>query len=147
MTSAVLSPLSYSAALELANSGLWQKRLLPVGSIRYQGRRIDFDRDYLTGLVNAFKARSHNQVPLQLAGDDNRHNNNLANFGGDVLDAEVRPDGLWITVKPTERGAAILKENPRCGVSARIVEDYERRMTADISRPRFSTSSPLWTPA
>jgi hypothetical protein len=39
---------------------------------------------------------------------------------------EAEPDGLWVTLKPTEAGDKVLKENPELGVSARIVEDYAR---------------------
>ena len=126
MTAAIFAPFYTSAALELANSGLWEKRLLPVGSISYEGRKIDFDQGYLQQLADAFRQRSHNQVPFQLAGSDNKHTNALGNYGGEVLNMRAGPDGLWITVKPTERAAEILRANPKLGVSARIVEDYAR---------------------
>jgi hypothetical protein len=39
---------------------------------------------------------------------------------------QVEPDGLYVTLNPTERGARVLAENPGLGVSARIVEQYQR---------------------
>lgn len=43
-----------------------------------------------------------------------------------MLDAEVQPDGLWITLRATERGNRVLETNPGLSVSAGIVEGYER---------------------
>jgi hypothetical protein len=127
MTALVLAPPSYAAAVELAGSGrLWRKRVLPVGTINYKGREIHFRHDYLADLARAFKANAYDQVPFQLAAGDNKHNNDVCNFGGEITDMTAENDGLWITMQPTERGAAILRENPRLGVSARIVEDYSR---------------------
>ena len=39
---------------------------------------------------------------------------------------KAQADGLYVTLQPTERGEAILRENPYLGVSARIVEQYQR---------------------
>lgn len=35
-------------------------------------------------------------------------------------------DGLYVTAQLTERGEAVLRDNPYLGVSARIVEQYRR---------------------
>lgn len=125
MTTAILTPQSRGDARP-AGGRIWRKRLLPVGAISYKGRRIDFTRDYNDGLAAAFRAGSHNQVPFQLAGDENKHTNAVERFGGQVLAMDSGPDGLWITLEATEDSDKILRTNPGLGVSARIVEEYER---------------------
>lgn len=124
MTAAVLTPFTRSRATQQGN--LWWKRLLPIGEINYKGRTLKFTKDYLDGLAQAFDARAYDQVPLQLAGDDNKHTNDVERTGGQTRAMEVRGDGLYIGVEPTERGARVLADNPELGVSARIVEAYDR---------------------
>lgn len=125
MTRAVLTPFTGAKATRTGQRQ-WRKRLLPVGRVRYEGRTLNFSRDYLQDLARAFSDRAYDQVPFQLAPDDNRHTNDPERFGGEVTGAEVRPDGLWITLRPTERADRLLEENPSLGVSARIVEGYDR---------------------
>ncbi len=122
--STVLTPYLGGTAIELGNT--WTKKLLPVGSISYKGRTLQFTRSYLQQLADAFSARAYDQVPLQLAGADNGHTNDPERTAGQITGMEVRPDGLWITAKVTPRGEAVLAGNPKLGVSARIVEDYDR---------------------
>jgi hypothetical protein len=124
MPAAVLTPFTTGQAVELANR--WWKRLLPVGELNYKGRTLKFTRDYLAGLVSSFQDRAYDQVPFQLAGDENKHTNDVERFGGQIDGMELRSDGLWISLDPTARGEAVLKDNPGVGVSARIVEGYER---------------------
>jgi hypothetical protein len=121
---AILTPYS-TAAAELSNRRWW-KRLLPVGDIDYKGRKLSFTPDYLQGLVSAFNESAYDQVPLQLADADNRHTNAVERFGGQISAMELRNDGLWVGVDPTEQGEAVLTANPKLGVSARIVEGYSR---------------------
>jgi len=129
MTSAVLTPFARTAA-QPAGGSRWRKRLLPVGEIDYKGRRLAFTRDYLQGLATAFGARAYDQVPFQLAGDENKHTNDVERFGGQieamVLGQRGEEPGLWITLATTESGGKVLSDNPALGVSARIVEDYAR---------------------
>lgn len=125
MTSAVLTPFVSDAALNTSGR-TWRKKLLPIGDIRYKGSVLKFTRDYLTRLASTFSQRAYDQVPFQLAPDDNRHTNDVERFAGEITSMDVEPDGLWITLSATERGQKVLTDNPRCGVSARIVEDYDR---------------------
>jgi hypothetical protein len=125
MTAAVLTPFSSSEAVELA-AQTWRKRLLPVGNVDYKGRTLKFTRDYLGQLVRAFNDRAYDQVALQLADAQNTHTNDPERFRGEVTGMELGDDGLYVTVRTTEAGSKVLEENPRLGVSARIVEGYAR---------------------
>jgi hypothetical protein len=126
--SAILSvqaPFTWQPAIELGNRQ-WVKKILPIGSIDYKGRQLRFDRSYLSGLVNAFRSRAYDQVPLQLADASNSHTNDPERTAGEITDLELRDDGLYALAHVTERGERVLAENPRLGVSARIVEQYAR---------------------
>src|ERR1035437_2167576 len=125
MTAAVLTPFYRSRAVELGNR-LWRKKVLPVGDVEYKGRTLHFTLDYLKGLAGAFTAKAYDQVAFQLADAQNTHTNDPERFRGDFVAMEAEPDGLWVTLKPTEAGDKVLKETPELGVSARIVEDYAR---------------------
>jgi hypothetical protein len=124
VTLAVLTP--FTGATARKSGTRWWKRLLPVGEIDYEGRKLKFSREYLTDLANAFTAQAYDQVPFQLAPDDNRHTNDPERYAGEIAAMEVRNDGLWVGLDPTRRGDQVLTENPRLGVSARIVEAYDR---------------------
>ena len=124
MTAAILTPFTGASATQAG--GRWRKKLLPVGEIAYKGRTLKFTRDYLAGLVSAFNDRAYDQVPFQLAGDENKHTNDVERTGGQITGMQLGADGLYIEVEPTERGKAVLANNPGLGVSARIVEEYDR---------------------
>jgi hypothetical protein len=121
---AVLTPFTGAKAKQAG--GRWRKRLLPIGEINYQGRVLKFTRGYLADLVNSFKASAYDQVPFQLAGADNKHTNDVERTGGQITDMTLGDDGLYIEVVPTSRGQAVLEDNPGVGVSARIVEQFDR---------------------
>jgi len=53
---------------------LFRKQVLRQGSIRYQGRTLNFDRAYLSKLVEHFRQGAFRQVPFVLADADNKHN-------------------------------------------------------------------------
>ena len=124
MSFALLTPFTAGKATQAG--GKWRKKLLPVGEINYKGRVLKFTPDYLGGLVSAFRERAYDQVPFQLAGDENKHTNDVERTGGQITDMTLGPDGLYIEVVPTERGKQVLTDNPGLGVSARIVEGYDR---------------------
>jgi len=121
----VQAPYSWQPAVELGNR-MWAKKVLPVGSVEYKGRQLHFTPDYLAGLVEAFRDGAYDQVPLQLADASNTHTNDPERTAGEITDLELRHDGLWCLAQLTERGERVLSENPRLGVSARIVEQYNR---------------------
>lgn len=125
MATLVLTPFTDAEAVELGNR-LWRRQILPVGDINYKGRVLKFTKDYLAKLARSFKDGAYPQVPFQLADTENRHTNDPERYRGEIKDMEVRDDGLWVTTEVSERGDALLRENPKLGVSARIVEDYDR---------------------
>ncbi len=104
----------------------WRKQILPVGEVAYKGRMLKFTPEYLRGLADAYADGAYPQVPFQLADAANSHTNDPERYRGEVVGVEVEPDGLYMTVKTTPKGSQTLAENPRLGVSARIVEGYDR---------------------
>ncbi len=120
----LLTPVDASPAIELGNT--WRKRILPVGEIAYQGRTLKFTRGYLQGLVAAWRDRAYDQVPLQFADAANTHTNDPERTRGWITDMQVEPDGLYVTAELTQRGQRTLQDNPYLGVSARIVEQFQR---------------------
>lgn len=125
MTTAVLTPERRGSVVELGN-GRWRKQLLPLGSITYRGRKITFDRQYLSELVKSFKRQACPTVPFQLADADNKHTNDPERRRGTVVDLELAPDGLDAIIELDDGGEEIVEKYPDLGVSARIYENYER---------------------
>lgn len=109
-----------------AGRNLFRKQLLPIATIDYKGRTIDFTRDYLAGLVKAFNDRAYDQVAFQLADAQNTHTEDPERFRGEIAALELTDTGLDVIVAATDDGAKVLRDNPRLGVSAKIVEDYGR---------------------
>jgi hypothetical protein len=125
VTAAVLTPFTAAQAVELGNR-LWRKKVLPVGDVDYKGRTLHFTRDYLGRLVSAFQNRAYDQVPFQLADAQNTHTNDPERTRGDITGMDLDDDGLYITAEVNAAGEKVLKDNPKLGVSARIVEGYQR---------------------
>jgi hypothetical protein len=123
----VITPFSFGPAIQLASDPRrWRKRVLPVGDIEYQGRTLHFTKGYNDSLARAFADRAYDMVSFQLAPGDNSHTNDPERHRGVITAMTSEDDGLWITVEPTPRGQQVLAENPYLGVSARIVEQYQR---------------------
>lgn len=121
----LLTPWDRGNSVELANK-VWRKRVLPVGDVLYNGRTLHFTKQYNDGLAAAFTDQAYDQVSFQLADEKNTHTNDPERHRGTVVDMRSEPDGLWMYLNPTQRGEQVLKENPYLGVSARIVESYQR---------------------
>lgn len=125
MPGAILTPFTGRPA-EQVGTRRWRKLLLPVGEVQYQGRTLHFSPDYLQGLASAFEQKAYDQTPFQIADAANSHTNDPERFRGEITDMTVDNSGLWITMEPTEAGDRLLQMNPRLGVSARIIEQYDR---------------------
>lgn len=123
--STILTPLEFSGTQTLSRR-LFRKKVLPIDSISYNGRKIDFTREYLNNIVESFNNGAYDNVPLQFADADNKHTNDPTRYNGDVVDMSLEDDGLYVTVAATSEGAKFLEENPKLGISARIVNEYDR---------------------
>jgi hypothetical protein len=121
----MLTPVNRSAGRP-SGASLWRKQILPLGEIDYKGRKIAFTREYLSGLVRAFRDGAYDVVPLQFADGQNAHTNAPEQRRGTIKDLELTDDGLDIIVAAGADAAQHLSEYPDLGVSARIVEDYQR---------------------
>lgn len=122
---ATLTPYDLSDT-EKIGKRTYRKQILPIGEITYKGQKIKFDKGFLTDLAASFKAGAYDQVPFVLADAENRHHMNPEAFRGEVAGMEVTEDGLDAIVQVSKEGAKILEDNPRLGVSARIVQGLEK---------------------
>jgi hypothetical protein len=122
---ALLSPIVRAETVELSST-LFRKQILPLGTITYKGRKIAFDKKYLTDLAASFQANAFDQVPFQLADADNRHTMDPERFRGEVKGVELTDKGLTALVELTPDAAELVRKNPKLGVSARIIEGYDR---------------------
>lgn len=125
MTEVFLTPTNEGGAIELSRT-LYRKKILPKGTIDYKGRKITFDDAYLTDLARAFHDGAYDQVPFMLADSSNAHTMDPERYRGEIKGVEVAEDGLWGTFDLSADAAALVKANPKLGVSARIVEGYDR---------------------
>ena len=125
MKTSLLTPFDKSDA-QPAGKRLWRKQLLPFAKINYKGRVIDFTRDYASSLIAAFHDRAYDQVSFQLADKDNTHTEDPERWRGEIAALELTDDGLDVILAASEDGGKLLEKNPRLGVSAKIVEDYDR---------------------
>lgn len=125
MADVYLTPTDDGAAVELSQT-LYRKKILPKGTIDYKGRKIVFDEAYLTDLATSFHDQAYDQVPFMLADKDNAHTMDPERFRGECKGVEVASDGLYGTFELSAEAAAMVKANPKLGVSARIVEGYDR---------------------
>lgn len=125
MADVYLTPTDSGDVVELSQT-LFRKKILPKGSIDYKGRKITFDEAYLTDLAQSFHAGAYDQVAAMLADKDNAHTMDPSRFRGEVKGVEVAEDGLYGTFELSADAAKMVKENPKLGVSARIVEGYAR---------------------
>lgn len=105
---------------------IFRKQILPVGKLTYNGRTLDFSKEYLAELARNFRGGAYDQVPFQLANDKNEHTADPERTRGEVKGLEARADGLYGLIELSEKGAELVAENPRLGVSARIVEDHPK---------------------
>ncbi len=129
MSREILTPFSHSAAVELSGSGRprYRKQIMKLETIKYTDasgtRTIRFDQPYLKQLVDAFNARAFDQVPFQIADPQNSHNNDPERTRGDLIGVELTADGIDGIFEPTPEGEALIRANPKLGVSCRIIEN------------------------
>lgn len=130
MTTEVRTPFGTPSPIELSSDGLYRKQVLKFGTIWYTGRdgqrrRIKFDRNYGEELVRAFRQGAFEQVPVQIADQDNRHNNSPTLTGGEVVALALSKDGSGVdgVMRLWGDGHRAVELNNKLGVSARILEN------------------------
>lgn len=118
--SPIQAPILRGVAKEL-DRHRFRKQILPVGRVAHPEINLSFDRRALQEFANNFMDRAYDQVPFVLVNDFNEHGDNPERFRGEVVDMTVEDDGLYATFAMTERGAALIRDNPSLGVSPRLV--------------------------
>lgn len=118
MATALQLPPERSPA-KRAGRTLFRKLVLPVGKLDVRGRQLDFTPQVLAELKQTFEERAMDQVPFVLANEANEHTDDPDRFRGEVQALEVADDGLYATVETTDRGTALLADNPKLPVSVR----------------------------
>lgn len=104
-----------------AGRGLWRQQVLPVGSLSHpKWGELEFSPAILRELVATFDAGAMDQVAYTLVDDANRHTSDPDRVRGEIRALELADDGLYALIDPLPRGRALLRENPRQPVSARI---------------------------
>lgn len=128
--SILLAPNVRGNAIELGRH-TFRKQILPIGDITYRPsdgppRKLSFTRDYLAGLATAFRDEAFDAVPFVLADSGNRHTMEPERARGEVTGLELTESGLDAIVTLSDDAAALVRDHPKLGVSARIVERLER---------------------
>lgn len=144
---ATLTPFDLSEAKPLGKR-LFRKQILKKGVIRYKGQKIDFDDAMMAELAQNFDKGAYDQVPLVFANEANQHNEDPERFHGELLSVELTPDGIDGIFSLTPKGAKVVKDNPRLGVSARImggVEHADGRTFGRSIRHVLATMNPRLT--
>lgn len=126
----LLAPNVRGNAVELGRH-TFRKQILPIGDIIYRPsdgppRKLSFTRDYLANLAQAFREAAFDAVPFVLADAGNRHTMEPERARGEVTGLELTESGLDAIVTLSDDAAALVRDHPKLGVSARIVERLER---------------------
>lgn len=117
--SILYTPFDLTEPVKAGRRRFW-KQVLPNTTIDYKGQKVTFDKAFHMDLATSFRDEAFDQVPVVFADGENRHNMDPRNFGGDVLDMQVRPKGLYALIEADKDAAKAIKRNPKLGVSARI---------------------------
>lgn len=126
MLSAIHTPLDFSEPVKAGRRRFW-KQILPVTSIDYDGQKIDFDPNFHKSLELSYRAGVYDQIPIVFADGKNTHNEDPRNFGGEVIKMENRgKDGTWALIEADRQAAKAIENNPKLGVSARIMQGVEK---------------------
>lgn len=105
------------------NGHLWRKQVLRAGKISHHGRTLDFTREYLTGLADAFGAGACDLVPFLVS---DIHTDDPGRCSGYVRQMEVAGDALEVVIEVTSAADEVLRSDPQMGSAPRIIESYCR---------------------
>ncbi len=113
--------------LEFGRVGkLFRKQILKLGKIQYGGQVLEFTPEYVEDLIKSFEAGAFDQVSFQMADAANTHTQDPERSRGEVKALIATPTGLDALIELTEEGAKVVEDNPRLGVSARIVQPLKQ---------------------
>jgi hypothetical protein len=126
-TTVTVTPRCETDFIELSNTGnLFLKKVLPKGSINYQGQKVTFNDKFLGNIVESFKKGAYDQTSFVFANEKNQHNLDPKKWGGEVKGLEVRNDGLYATLELSSDAAELVRKNKKLGVSCSIKANYTR---------------------
>lgn len=103
---------------------LWRVQVLPLGTVSYGGRDLDFTREYLEHVVEAFDDGVFDCVPFQLAEAGGGHTSDPCRYRGDVRSLEVVADGLDAVIAATPEGDEAIRTAPGLAAAPRLIEGY-----------------------
>lgn len=122
----LLTPTTESSTVELSRT-MYRKKILPLGSIEYNGKKVNFDKPYLQELAKNFQAGPYDQVLAMLADKDNAHTLAVDRIGGQIREVEVTDEGLFGVFQLSEDAAKAVKNSGNgVGVSVRVTEGAKR---------------------
>lgn len=118
----LLTPAEQGETIELSRT-MYRKKILPVGEIVYNGKKVKFDKPYLQELATNFNSGPYDQVLAMLADKDNAHTLAVDRIGGQIREVEVTDEGLFGVFQLSERAARAVKDSGNgVGVSVRVTE-------------------------
>ena len=123
---AVQTPMVAGTSATRVGRAMYRKQVLPLGSINYKGRTLDFTRQMHQQIADSFNAGAYDSVAFQLAPGDNAHTLDPERTRGLVKGFELTNEGLDALIEVTPEGAKVLEDNPSLPVSARINLDLTR---------------------
>lgn len=121
----LLAPVTREDTKRLTHR-VYRKQVLKAGQLDYKGRKLNFDKPYFDKITKAFRDGAYDTVPFVLADKDNAHTMAAERAAGEVLGFEATEDGLDAILRLSSDAAKIVDQNPKFGVSARIVEGLTR---------------------
>lgn len=124
-----ITPLHQADMVQLSEGvNVFERQILPFGKFNYQGVEFDINDKWADDAIKAFEDRAVAQTWFHLADENNSHNvdNRPDRYGGEVVRLKKTKSGLSGVYKLTDKASAIVRENPKLGVSARFRTNYER---------------------
>jgi hypothetical protein len=126
MPTALQTPIRRDDEAKQVGPKRYRKQILPIGKVPYEGRDLEFSREFLQKAANAFNQKAYDQVAFQLADGENKHNLDPEKTRGEVTALELADDGLYGIFDLSDEGAKLIEGNPKLGVSCRIVQDHPK---------------------
>lgn len=125
----VLTPTVVSD-LAKVGPGLWRKQILRLGNLIHPTTKqeVRLDEARFAELMQAFDEHARDQTPFVFVDEKNRHpdTGHPEQFEGELVSLSREGDGLDGVFRLSPKAEAQVKRNPRLGVSARLIEAYER---------------------